>query len=127
MPVDSEATLAALNAMVARLEAAAPSVVASGALMIQAVGMQNTHVQTGSLRRSWRTLSEGLSASIGPTMIYARRQELGFRGPDSLGRVYTNDPGWPYVRPAFESAQSGPLGQAIVAMATSRFAAVIGG
>jgi hypothetical protein len=41
------------------------------------------------------------AAFVGPTMIYARRIELGFSGPDSLGRVY-HQPPRPYVRPAYE-------------------------
>jgi hypothetical protein len=42
------------------------------------------------------------AAFVGPTMIYARRIELGFSGPDSLGRVYHQAPR-PYVRPVFEA------------------------
>ena len=34
-------------------------------------------------------------------VVYARRIELGFQGPDSLGRVFSQPP-FPYLRPAAE-------------------------
>lgn len=105
-PVDDANTLAALDALIGRVKAAGPVVVSKGALAIQQAGMKRTKVRSGTLRRSWRVeveANEGVSSAlVGPTTVYARRQELGFKGPDKLGRVYHHDPGWPYVKPAFE-------------------------
>lgn len=41
----------------------------------------------------------------GTNLAYAARQEFGFDGPDSLGRVY-HDPGRPYLRPAFDEMEN---------------------
>ena len=110
MPVDDAATQAALTALIERINVGAEQIAVKGALLVQRLGMAQTHVLTGTLRRSWHVEPLGggagtYSARVGPTTVYARRQELGFRGPDSLGRVFRNDPGWPYVRPAREQAQ----------------------
>ena len=43
------------------------------------------------------------TAEVGPTMVYARRIELGFKGADSLGRVYNQRP-YPYMRPGLRVA-----------------------
>ena len=101
MPVDSAATQAAITQMMERIAVASSAAVKTAALAVQAAGMKYTKVVSGSLRRSWRTESQGpYAAFVGPTMIYARRVELGFSGPDSLGRVYKQPPR-PYVRPAY--------------------------
>ena len=71
-----------------------------------ASGRPGPNVVTGTLRRSitmapitpWGLM--GWQTSVGPTVIYARRIELGFHGADSLGRHY-NQPGYPYMAPAF--------------------------
>ena len=102
MPVDSAATQAAITQMMERIAVASSAAVKTAALAVQAAGMKHTKVVSGSLRRSWRTESQGpYAAFVGPTMIYARRIELGFEGPDSLGRVYHQAPK-PYVRPAYD-------------------------
>ena len=101
MPVDSAATQAALTQMMERIAVASSAAVKTAALAVQAAGMKHTPVKSGTLRRSWRTESAGpFEVFVGPTMIYARRVALGFRGPDSLGRVY-NQKGNPYVQDAF--------------------------
>jgi hypothetical protein len=110
VPVDDAATQAALTALIGQINVASEQIAVKSALIVQRIGMGLTHVRTGTLRRSWHTEPLGgeggtYSARVGPTTVYARRQELGFSGPDSLGRVYKNDPGWPYVRPAREQAQ----------------------
>ena len=107
MPVEIDRTLAALDAMTRRIGIASGVAGRKVALAFQAEGMANSPVKSGTLRRSWQTVpvSEGLtvfSAAVGPTTVYARRIELGFKGPDSLGRVY-NQVGKPYVKPAYES------------------------
>jgi Bacteriophage HK97-gp10, putative tail-component len=105
VPVDADDTIAALTAMMGRVRVASRTIVAKSALELQRVGMAHTHVRSGTLRRSWRIepFGEGgmYGARVGPTTVYARRQELGFKGPDKLGRVFKNDPGWPYVKPTF--------------------------
>ncbi|MGD0211122.1 MAG: hypothetical protein ABSC14_09110 [Desulfomonilia bacterium] len=77
-----------------------------GALM--AAGMARTHVISGTLLRSWKMdpVQQGPDLYewwVGPTVVYARRQELGFLPPhkDSLGREFPTAYGWPYVRPAY--------------------------
>lgn len=122
MPADAEATRAALEALAARIRAAGHDVVAQGALALVGAGMAHTKVVEGTLRRSWRAEIQGTTAEVGPTTVYARRQELGFHGPDSLGRVFTHDPGWPYVRPAYEATTP-----KIRSLALTRLAEAIGG
>jgi hypothetical protein len=106
-PVDASGTLAGIAALRVRLNLAAEQIAGKGGLVVLATGQKLTHVVSGSLRRSWKmdgpVGGDGVySARIGPTMIYARRQELGFLPPlqDSLGRSFPTDVGWPYVAPA---------------------------
>ena len=114
MPVDVSATLAGLDALTARINEASETIAGRAALIVQRAGMAATHVRTGTLRRSWTVVGpEGsggaYSAQVGPTMVYARRQELGFQPPlrDSLGRSFPNDYGRPYVQPSALAARSG--------------------
>src|ERR1700677_3498013 len=109
MTVDASGTIAGIAALRARLNVAAERIAGRGALLVMAAGQKLTHVVTGTLRRSWRIVGPGggdgvYSAEVGPTTVYARRQELGFYGPDSIGRIFPNDPGWPYVAPAHLAA-----------------------
>jgi hypothetical protein len=70
------------------------------------------YAHSENLKRSLRRIPEmpvriGLGEyqqAIAPTMIYARRVELGFQGADSLGRVY-NQPPYPYMQPALDRAR----------------------
>ena len=105
-PVDADATLAALDDLMGRVRDAGPQIAAKSALVIEQAGMSKTHVRSGTLRRSWRVETQGNVAEVGPTTVYARRQELGFLPPlkDSLGRSFPTAVGWPYVRPAFEAS-----------------------
>lgn len=103
MPVDDSAFKAALDAMQARVRASTPRLVAEGLVIVQKAGQARTKAVSGTLRRSWRIEGpvvgdDTASGKVGPTVIYARRIELGFRGPDSLGRVY-DQAGKPYVKP----------------------------
>lgn len=129
MGTDDAAFQAALDALLARVDAAAPAIAMKAGLAIQAEGMALTHVQTGTLRRSWRTEYTGggdgvYSARVGPTTVYARRQELGFLPPltDTLGRQFPHAVGWPYVRPAIETSLP-----RVAAVVRDGFAAVVGG
>ena len=102
---------AALLAMVARVEAEAVRCARDAALMIEAAAKRNAPVQTGTLRRSVSAFPGGghigdIGYSVAPTVVYARRIELGFVGPDSLGRVY-NQQGKPYLKPAVHQSLPG--------------------
>lgn len=69
-------------------------------------------VVTGRLRNSITVIERGPAgrfgwqAKVGPTVIYARRLELGFTGTDSLGRHY-NQPPYPFMAPAFKTLMAG--------------------
>lgn len=95
---------AALTRMVAAVEFAAKETEHAVAYAVEARAKQNAPVVTGSLRRSIVTFpgSGGLGYMVAPTIIYSRRIELGFVGPDSLGRVYNQQP-HPYFKPAVTS------------------------
>jgi hypothetical protein len=45
--------------------------------------------------------SSGATVFVGTNLVYARREEYGFHGRDSLGRLY-NQAAHPYLRPAFD-------------------------
>lgn len=67
------------------------------------------NVVTGTLRRSIRStgvqrLAGGYTSTVGPTVIYGRRVELGFKGADSLGRHY-NQPAYPYFGPGVKEVR----------------------
>jgi HK97 gp10 family phage protein len=124
--VGGDETVAALDAMIARMAAVGPIAVRQGALMMQRAGMARTPVKQGTLRRSWQTGdvygSLGVYAvQVGPTAVYARRIELGFKGADSLGRTYNQQPK-PYVRPAY--VETAPK---ILALIRNQFANAITG
>ena len=104
MPANGDELIAALGELRAKLHAALPGASAQAALVIQAAGMRKTPVKTGALRRSWHIEPFGEGTRVAPTMIYARRIELGFHGPDKLGRVY-HQAGKPYVKPAFDESR----------------------
>ena len=96
----------ALDRIMAQAELATKKSVAEGAHAIEAKTKAGAPVVTGTLRRSIAVFGpkrEGLavySARVGPTTVYGRRISLGFRGPDSLGRVY-NQSGNPYFQTGF--------------------------
>lgn len=82
---------------------------AAGAAAIVVVGSarENVHVVTGNLKRSlhWEVKDSSRShaiASVGTNVEYARREEFGFVGEDSLGRAYSFR-GHPYLRPALRN------------------------
>lgn len=68
-------------------------------------------VVSGRLRNSIVITSHGptgkwgYQATVAPTVVYARRIELGFSGTDSLGRTY-NQPAYPYFGPAYRFVMS---------------------
>lgn len=68
-----------------------------------ASGRPGPNVITGAYRASWRSETRGIpygaECTIGTSKPQGRRLELGFVGPDSLGRVY-NQPPFPHVQPA---------------------------
>jgi hypothetical protein len=122
MPAEAGDTIAALRAMRVRIGVACEESAMKVGLAFQRAGMAHTKVVLGTLRRSWRTEpvkgGDGVyGARVGPTTVYARRQELGFMPPlrDSLGRSFPTAYGWPYVRPAYAEAK--PLARPIVVRA----------
>ena len=98
---------AGIDALIATVQAATLRGVTAGAHLIEAQAKQSMNgpgpqVRTGTLRRSINVISTttlgggSYQARIAPTVIYGRRQELGFHGQDSLGRTY-NQSGRPYL------------------------------
>lgn len=86
---DVSRTVAALQDMVSRVEAATPEAVAESAELLgnvyRAVGDKRTGRMVGSY--TYR-MTGPYSAEAGPTVVYGRRNEIGFRGPDSIGRRF---------------------------------------
>lgn len=104
------------------------SALVGGAVVVQTRAKQNAHVVTGTLRRSIHIgghtdLAAGFDESqgygdiggnesdgehaivyVGTDLAYAAREEYGFVGADSLGRVY-NQPAHPYLEPAFVESE----------------------
>lgn len=109
MPVDDAQTRRALDAIMRRVELAAGTISVQGALAVQGLAQRRLHVGygvvSGTMRRSVHIdgptqVAPGVySTRVGPGVIYARRFELGFAGPDSLGRVFNQQPR-PFMRPA---------------------------
>jgi HK97 gp10 family phage protein len=84
--------------------------VKAGAYVVEAEAKINIEkkdiVDTGNLLNSIqvkdvKSSGDIAEASIGTNVVYAARQEFGFVGTDSLGRVY-NQPARPYLRPAID-------------------------
>ena len=99
--------------------------VVAGALIIQNEAERRAPYRTGTLRRSLhigghtdlatdyqqppgiselerpRIGDHDVEVYVGTNLEYARRQEYGFNGADSLGRVYNQAPR-PYLRPAID-------------------------
>lgn len=70
---------------------------------------EKPNIVTGTLRRSIRftpigKLAGGYTTMVGPTTVYGRRVELGYKGIDSLGRKY-NQPAFPYFGPAVKEVR----------------------
>ena len=109
MAVDDAGFQAALAAMLDRVQAAAVPAVARVGNLIVARGMGAAPVRTGTLHRSIHMdgpVGGGgtASAKVGPSVVYARRIELGFMNmTDSLGRLY-HQPPHPYFAPAVYGA-----------------------
>lgn len=91
----------------ARVAAATPAATLEAAHLVQKAAMAEAPVLTGTLRRSIHTEGPlasvgGAMAQVGPSVIYARRIELGFHGADSLGRHFDQS-GDPYLQRGYES------------------------
>lgn len=100
--------------MVARVAVAGAVISKRGALIVQRAAQGKLHegygVVSGTMRRSVHT--EGptprgvgvFGTRVGPSVIYARRFELGYTGPDSLGRVFAQTPR-PFMAPAVRESR----------------------
>jgi HK97 gp10 family phage protein len=78
----------------------------AGALLVRDDAQEKAPYRTGTLRKSIHTETREktrtqVTVVVGTDVPYARRQELGFSGIDSLGRKY-NQPARPYLRPALD-------------------------
>jgi hypothetical protein len=64
---------------------------------------------TGALAESlYQVADSPYEIQVGSDLPYAHRREYGFKGPDSLGRMFPNDPAAHYLEDAMnEVAQSG--------------------
>ncbi|MGD0386773.1 MAG: hypothetical protein ABSB73_11645 [Solirubrobacteraceae bacterium] len=142
MPVEDRATKLALDAVVARVSAAGAVISRRGALIVQSAAQRRLHVGygvvSGTMRRSIHTQGPeprgpGVFATrVGPSVIYARRFELGFFGTDVLGRVYAprgqqppdrlGSIKRPFMAPAVRESRA-----AIGALATSQWRTAIRG
>lgn len=74
------------------------------------VGGNKPNIVSGTLRRSIMftppaRIAGGYSTTVGPTTVYGRRVELGFKGTDSMGRYY-NQPAFPYFGPAVKEVRT---------------------
>jgi len=104
----------AIDKMIVDAGVTARRIVTDGGHLIEAAAKARAPVQRGTLRRSIRVAEVtpiGAGAWLsrtGPTVIYGRRIELGFKGADSLGRVY-HQAGRPYLAPGFDEVK-GKLG-----------------
>lgn len=122
--LDDRAFRAALDAMLVRVQAEARRLAVDAGHLVEAAAKRRAPVKTGTLRRSITTWGAGglqVYAQVAPTVVYARRVELGFHGADSLGRVY-NQQGKPYLKPGQHDALPG-----ILALARTRFRAAVRG
>jgi HK97 gp10 family phage protein len=101
-----DAFKAALDRTIASASAEARAAVSEAASSLEADAKRRAPVQTGTLRRGIRTAPitpwgvGGWQTTVGPTVVYSRRVELGLHGTDSLGRTY-DELGHPYFEPAF--------------------------
>jgi hypothetical protein len=77
------------------------------AVQRHASGRPGPNAPTGDYRGSWNALpthegvAGGVSWSVGTDRAQAARLEYGFVGPDSLGRVFHQDP-LPHMGPAYD-------------------------
>jgi len=55
---------------------------------------------------------KGMIVAVGTNVVYARRVEHGFFGPDSLGRVYAQQ-GKPYLFPAYFTYEGEVMGEIV--------------
>ncbi|MEW6223193.1 MAG: hypothetical protein AB1627_01050 [Chloroflexota bacterium] len=100
-----------LRRAIARLEAATAGkllldAATAGALPVLNQAKVNVHKVTATLAKSLhiepvRSSRDEAEVMVGTDVEYARREELGFMGRDSLGRRYSFA-GHPYLRPAFD-------------------------
>lgn len=105
--------MAALRATHERLRVAAATTTVQAGHVAEAEMKSRLHVgygvRSGTMRRSVHVEGphggpDTFWSKVGPGTIYSRRFELGFYGPDSIGRVFPNDHGRPFVRPGWLAA-----------------------
>ena len=70
-------------------------------LVVERQAKEDCPVDTGRLRSSITSEVKGDEGKVGTNVEYARRQEFGFSGADSRGRIFNQVPR-PYLRPALD-------------------------
>lgn len=61
---------------------------------------------TGTLDSSFTMTPRPYGAEVGSDLPYARRREFSFKGPDSLGRMFPNDPAAYYLKKTLQDLPS---------------------
>lgn len=111
---DIQVSISGVEAVLKRLQAISPArsadlrrrILGSAALVVMNAAKLKAPYITGNLKRSIHVAEvTDQRAVIGPSAVYGRRVEFGFRGADRLGRVY-NQPAHPYLRPAVEESRA---------------------
>lgn len=93
-----------LDKITAELQPKAAKIVKTYGNMITASTIRRAPVDVGFLINSISANSkmiEPLTFRVQDGVAYGRRQELGFHGADSLGRIY-HQPARPFMKPAVE-------------------------
>ena len=90
------------------LEPTVQAVLDKGANTIAETAKQNTETAfmnpRGVLRESIAPVRTSLfEVQVVVGVPYGHRREYSFKGPDSLGRMFPNDPAEPYLMPAFDA------------------------
>lgn len=93
MPIETEAAIAALDAMTSRVRSATVKAVVDSAVVVQRLAVINAPVVDGELRRSIKITGPQVAgrdrwaAYVGPTVVYGRQRELG-------GHLYPKRVAW---------------------------------
>lgn len=93
-----------LDRITAEMKPRASGIVRAYGNMILAAAVRRAPVDTGLLINSMTANSKmiaELTFRVQDGTVYGRRNELGFHGTDSLGRVY-QQPARPFLKPAVE-------------------------
>lgn len=99
------------------------STIAQAAIDNTWTAFQNPHGELASTIYPW--LASPSEMEIRVDSPYGHRREYSFKGPDSLGRMFPNDPAEPYLQPALD-ANEGEVVQLIEGAVTSAWGRIGG-